>query len=280
MGADLWHYTDAVGFYNIFRTGCLRLGDSRFLNDRTERTYGLHLVRQVLDGYLASADSSPFLAAARSYMDPGQTDTTLYLCAFSSRNDSIGQWQRYGANGTGYCLGFERRRLTEQILDRVGVELHKMVYGQHEQEALVRQKLSELLAKAETLKEVSPEESEQQFTDLAGMAIAISLEEVALRLKHPLFEDEAESRLIKEVLLGSETVDPVVVNFSCRGDYVKPYIEIAIHGDESETIPVAEVVCGPKLDGDLAINSSQHFLETVGYEDCLVSWSELHEIWR
>src|ERR1044071_9100975 len=68
----LWHYTDAAGFHGIVRTNCLRLGDARFLNDRTERQYGISVVMQVIADELRKGQDH-FLAVTAHYLKRRET---------------------------------------------------------------------------------------------------------------------------------------------------------------------------------------------------------------
>src|SRR5205085_12081442 len=99
--AALWHYTDVHGLMGIIESSRLRFGDAHFLNDRTERTYGLTVLKRVLD---QSALSHAAIEQIVRSLDPNINPLRLYLCAFSETTESISQWQRYGADGSGYCI--------------------------------------------------------------------------------------------------------------------------------------------------------------------------------
>src|SRR5437762_12104373 len=99
----LYHYTDTVGFHGIVWNNRLRLGDARFLNDRTERQYGMALlIAEIAEELKAGQDH--FLAVTAHYLR--KNEHRVHLCSLSEVSESISQWQRYGADGYGYCLGF------------------------------------------------------------------------------------------------------------------------------------------------------------------------------
>lgn len=102
----LWHYTDVAGLSGILSSSTLHLGDARCLNDRTERSYGVTVVEQALKTAIAEGDETGLLARVDGYMDHDLSRTDLYLCSFSATSESLSQWQRYGADCRGYCIGF------------------------------------------------------------------------------------------------------------------------------------------------------------------------------
>jgi hypothetical protein len=254
------------------------MGDARFLNDRTERRYGIEVVTRIIDTQAATVDPLSLVAVTRSYLDYAATESNLHVCSLSERHDSISQWQRYGADGHGYCVGLDTGRLSSDWLDRVGASLHQMVYDTDEQERLVRDRFAFMAQQLEPEVAALNDDARQALIEMGGVDIAIGLEEVALQLKHPLFRDELEWRLIREVNAHS-LMQLTKTHFAVRGNYVKPYIEIELPAPEVGT-PIVEVVCGPRLDGELAIMSAQQYLANSSFSGVSVRWSELHEIWR
>ena len=77
----LWHYTNAEGFYGIVSSHLLRLADAQFLNDRTERTYGVEMVIDIIDR-VAKSKPSEIINSVRAELD-NPLDTNLFICSFS-----------------------------------------------------------------------------------------------------------------------------------------------------------------------------------------------------
>ena len=108
----LWHYTDSGGFFGIVNSGTLRFGSAGFLNDQTEREYGWRVVNDVLDEEIRRNDHlSGFFRFVKEITDPVQFSGHTFVSSLSERNESISQWQRYGADGRGYCLGLNVRQI-------------------------------------------------------------------------------------------------------------------------------------------------------------------------
>lgn len=275
----LWHYTDANGFYGIVQSGNLRLGDARFLNDRTEREYGIGIVMRVIAEELqASEKQHDFLTLTTHYLQRSEA-YTIHVCSFSEVSNSISQWQRYGADGYGYCLGFTRSALRR--LKTSDLRLRRVIYNQKKQLEMVR-------TSVRTFRDAFRIASDERDTSLPrdillGTSAALSahvLEGLALELKDASFKDEREWRLIHRVLTRSEPKPTAPnVQFGPRGNLVKPFIEVALTRGKTRTAPIAAVVCGPRSDGGLSAATASYFLKATGHS-VTASWSELHKVWR
>src|SRR2546423_4685399 len=110
----LWHYTDANGLFGITTSRQLRFGDARFLNDRTERTHGERVLEQVF-AEEAERDDDDATRKFQELIRVMRSPDRLYIASFSATKESISQWQRYGADGAGYCIGFDSKRLDELL---------------------------------------------------------------------------------------------------------------------------------------------------------------------
>jgi hypothetical protein len=109
----LWHYTDADGFHGIVTSHKLYLSDARFLNDRTERSYGTGVGLTVLERMQKSTASAALTAVQNELRKPHATN--LFICSFSERSESMSQWDRYADRGFGYCLGFAKSEILNSI---------------------------------------------------------------------------------------------------------------------------------------------------------------------
>jgi hypothetical protein len=272
----LWHYTNSEGFYGIITSHKLRLADARFLNDRTERTYGIGVLLAALDLVL-KAQPDGLLSQVRSEIEAPPT-TNLFVCSFSERNNSMSQWERYAERGVGYCLGFSKSKLADVLKD-IPIDLKQIVYARTRQRAMTAKLLQQLQRelKAAARKKVAGK------TSVTATVAAVLLEALALEFKNPAFRHEREWRLISEIrrrriLLPSSHR----VAFSRRGELIKPHLEIKLAPSSTNAVtllPLVSVVCGPKLDRDVATASASYFLRQQGY-NVPVSHSELSTIWR
>ena len=110
------------------------------------------------------------------------------------------------------------------------------------------------------------------------------LELVALSLKHPLFNEEREWRYICSVgadEMAAQVAVPGV--FGVRGSYIKPFRclpPLQKTGEAPDLLPITSIVCGPKLDCDMASPAVTQFLQNHGYANVPVDRSEVADVWR
>jgi len=274
----LWHYTDAQGFLGIVTSSLLRFGDARFLNDRSERVYGERIISEVLSEEV-TADTTGNTAACHTLLSATLPDR-LFVCSFSETSEAISQWQRYGADGFGYCLGFDPRRL-DDLFDEYDIFLKAMVYDVHEQRELARKAIRMQVAAETKRKAANGFMSDVLFADT-------EIDHAKLLMKNPSFRDEKEWRCILRLLIQNEQGEAdgeqtgnLREEYCPRGSYIKPFLALPHHhqGAPRNKLPIVGVVCGPKLDGDLSIATARRFLRSHGY-DVSVLRSELADVWR
>jgi hypothetical protein len=184
----LWHYTDAAGLFGIVSSARLRFGDARFLNDRRERTYGERLMNEIFDELIRGDESGP-IARFRRLVGVLRLPERLYICSFSATEASISQWQRYGADGNGYCIGFARKQLDE-LLDKEYVSRVDMLYNEADQRELMQVAI-EQGANRLLRHETSADRSYYGFLDTNTL-----LDSVILQMKSRHFDDEQEWRYV------------------------------------------------------------------------------------
>jgi len=274
----LWHYTDAAGLLGIITSSSLRLGNARFLNDQTEQQYGWRVINDVLDEEIARADHvSGFFKVVKQITDPADQSGDLFVCSFSERDDLLSQWQRYGADGFGYSLGFNMRDLLRNP-ELQHVFLRRLIYSPEEQKAAVKDVLDTFRRQLEQKYPQSREEAAIVML-LTRAHLMLHLSELAIIFKNPHFSDEAEWRL---VLLLNASNDEMRerIQFSQRGAVIKPHIDIAAAPRGQPCVPLVALICGPRQDSVLGLASAQFLLETKGYGHTKIRPSELSASWR
>jgi hypothetical protein len=270
----LWHYTDAAGLFGILSSRQLRFGDARFLNDRTERVYGSEFVDAVLTE-LEANDRSGMVREVRAELAFRKIDR-LYVCSLCETHNSMSQWQRYGADGHGYCIGFDAAGL-DTVLDPERVPRVAMNYDPGEQRQLV---IAAATGAAEMYTDFTEAVEPQKEGILVSLPAPGDLPTVMLRLKNPDFRGEHEWRYFVEGYDWAD--DGTEEDFAVRGTYVKPFIELPRRSKYRplDPLPVTNVVCGPRLDGEIAVPSVERFLRSRGYDNVKVELSPLAKSWR
>lgn len=267
----LWHYTDADGLLGIAMSNVLRFSDFRYLNDRTERTYSSDVLRDVFREEVARGDADKVTSSLRDLLDDTSLATALFGCSFSGNiEESISQWQRYGADGSGYCVGFVTPIL-DDILRDDGATRVPIVYDLAEQKAVLAAGVRASAESYRTARAERPfgDELQEQFRALK------LIERASVQVKNRVFSDEQEWRYY---LTFDEPVENEYERFMRRGAYIKPFLELPRR--RGRRLPIAVVICGPRLDHTLAVPSTLRFLRSRGNPDVVVKSSALASIWR
>lgn len=273
----LWHYTN----FGIMQSDSLRFGDAAFLNDSTERSYALGIARNVVRAKVGTATRDrKLLSLIGEYLTPEVWFTRMYICSLSETPESISQWQRYGADGRGYCIGLDPELLSARYASS-GVDLRRMIYRPQQQRSLIAARLKEVIQSVHSgeLRRDVPLPAKANIDDMAPHA-TLRLTQRLLEIKNPQFQDEREWRLIYETSehgpLDYAWEEP---EFTVRDPYVKAFIVPPL-ASTPPRLPVAKVVCGPKLDDRLATESTRTFLRAAGYSMVEVVPSKLRRAWR
>ena len=278
----LWHYTDLAGLHGIITSGALRFGDSRFLNDRTERAYGLGVLKDALTHYAGQYDLQDLLRQTENILPVAARLIHLYLCSLSETCESVSQWQRHGAEGRGYCIGLDVSSFPKAVIDEWNIKLHRMVYDAEEQRKIVQEHLARIAQAWDHDTKMTSRDRDDWIAIYASMC-AVQLEKLILLFKNPQLADEREWRLIVEVKQGGIDASLRPVAFSVGRDYVRPHIDVVLGtavAGRGPRLPIRSVVCGPGLDQDMAADSIEYFLRRQGYADIRIEKSELHGAWR
>ena len=272
----MWHYTDAEGAFGIITTGCLYFGDVRYLNDRTELVYARRLIDDTLNAAIELGDEFGVMSAARRFIAEGALDVRLFACSFSESKDILSQWQRYGADGAGYCLGFDAAKLDKLLGTRV--RRYRMIYDAPRQKHMLASLAHD--HHAEYVQKLAGS-SVRDPVWLYGSVLAVILEQASLQIKNPAFRDEREWRYIRESL--DEFLDSVPampIKYIRRGPYIKPVAEFPRSTKTPPRLPLDTIVCGPRLDPEVATQSIRQFLRAQEYPLVAVEASALGGVWR
>lgn len=278
----LWHYTDANGFFGIVKSRQLRFGDAGFLNDRTERVYGKNLLDAVFAEEISGGDPDGLLGELRKHVQVTRSPDRLFVCSFSATKESISQWQRYGAAGSGYCVGFDTK-LLDAVFDNDMINREPMMYSVVEQKNYLRAKIRNgLETYRRKVAAASPADKNRGINVYDAIFTAGDVDDATLRLKNPFFEDEQEWQYVERIEEDDLQDDDSEEEFAVRGVYVKPYICFPRKPKRRSLsrLPIIGVVCGPRLDIDIAKPTADRFLCSQGYSGIKAEPSALASIWR
>jgi hypothetical protein len=146
----LWHYTDAIGFHGIVKSGALRASHFAFLNDSREFVYGHELTIATLRRSIRLASIPEQAQRLRAILDRVLEESSfasIWVACFSEVADDLSQWRSYGGSADRYAIGFEPRALRKMglaIRDEFSFTWYqasgpeRIIYDRHDQVEFVR----------------------------------------------------------------------------------------------------------------------------------------------
>ena len=192
-GPLLFHYTDQAALIGIVQRQELWASRARFLNDTSELMHAYELTagecRRRLEAGLDPA-STAWLQGFVVYVEEvGHPDPAQYIVSLSENGDLLSQWRGYGD----YAVGL----LAENLNQISSWRLVKCIYDREVQRdlsaAAVERALWEL--RAGHWNSIGADERDRGFH-----AVGDQLRQLAPMLKHEAFSEEAEWRLVSEML--------------------------------------------------------------------------------
>lgn len=103
---SIFHYTNVNGALGILRSGKLWFTERRHLNDPSEVSHAVDMMREVL------STSPNILNHFNQNTDNTLMSSDFYISSFSTQPDDLSQWRCYAADGKGVSLGFSRKKFS------------------------------------------------------------------------------------------------------------------------------------------------------------------------
>lgn len=272
--ALIYHYCSPATLLLILQNRTLRLSDVSCMNDSKELKWGIEVLHQVLS-------SSSLYEERRERLQTtfGQYLTVLKLLAvcFSEEGDMLSQWRAYGADGTGFSVGFsgaEVRTMPGQAM--------QVTYDLEHQRSMWREGIVRIIQSAFRDKAVdlmkhdpTPEDVTKVMQDFSVLMLELGA------MKSPAFREEREVRLthpvvvvakddVKSIAYPNSAGSMPEIKFQMRGSKPCAFVDVPfITGVQ----PVREIVIGPKADVDP--EDIRILLGTLGYAGVMVRKSEI-----
>jgi hypothetical protein len=254
----LWHYTDIVGLHGIITTWALRFGHVQFLNDATEVQFAVKSLLRLIEPYILRGLLPFGFEKIAKTITSGTRNTFIF--SLTETSDVLSHWQRYGADGRGYAIGFAGNEL------RAAVAPHIRLNGIHYTDSDHLARINSVFEHNEGDKTLSPTRRLEMLKDLV------------YEFKNPVFADEREWRLSCSGALPSTVRGQFI--FVPRGDIVKPYLDITPGSAEPMShFPIKVVLCGPRLE-TLACAATERFMTAHGYDLVDIRRSALQSVWQ
>lgn len=237
----LYHYTSADGLCGIVSTGAVWATHSSFFNDTSEYEYGQSLLPAALHRLTAAGLEhfqkllEPMFQKSHGY--------DVYAACFSEYDDLLPQWRGYGAEGSGYAIGFPSAALSRDG----AAALLPVMYGD---EAVVRRFESMVdwaIDRLRALREAGTFSQEAVGGILTSLACSLFLLIVAS--KKAVFEYEHEWRLV-HLVDRDQVIDYDKIGVRTIGGMIVPYLSLALPRTSDSALCISTVRCGPALKDD------------------------------
>lgn len=182
-----------------------------------------------------------------------------FACCFSANGDLLSQWRAYGKDGRGYAIGFDARHIAGLIGPKPSMILRRMAYGRDLESGLIDDLLDRfkpIIADHLDILDTTGWGTVHTRNWLS-MRFGECLLELVEEVKNSSFSEEDEWRLYAT----NQSVD-----FRVSDERIVPYRQVDLSSrDDPSTLPIAEIVIGPRRDYDEAVMSLMTYTSTLGY---------------
>lgn len=176
----LYHYTDFTALNGILVNNEIWLGNIFDMNDSREMIHFMDLLKLAVISKIHKSNEVEKLFENQIRR---LRELPIYSASFSYIRDDAAQWERYGNNGAGVCIGFNTQKLREETRTQVTLQtvFYDLDVSQHKHVQLISDYIEDNsnLGEWETIDDI--------FENAWACASAH---------KHPSFCSEYEVRLI------------------------------------------------------------------------------------
>jgi hypothetical protein len=274
LPTPLYHYTGAQGLLGIFTSQTLWATNIQYLNDSQEFDYATEVAKRVIvpraDAALDPKEKEALMAlvAPRRRMFP----IGVFVASFSTEGDLLSQWRGYCPNGAGYSIGFRANDLKDIVSWR-GFWLEPCLYNDADQRQAIERALNELMESPDWINALANLGRNYPY-ETAVEAWHSRLVRLAPTIKHPMFHEEQEWRLISKLV----REDDSALCFRAGRSMLIPYIEMSLAASTGD-IPVEKIIVGPTPRMRLAMRAVGSFLNSKGLAFTIQNSKIPHVTW-
>ncbi|MCY9822658.1 DUF2971 domain-containing protein [Aeromonas media] len=258
MSKDIvYHYTSADGLRGILnsKSVCLRMTDSRFLNDKEEITHGSQLVKKLIDEYDNNPEATlPGIPSHTEFMSMllgSIADRSFYSTSFSSETEQLSQWLSYCPQQGGYAIGFDKQQL-KNYLRGEGNDIHFSSVNYVND-------LDDLIKQINQIKYSYTINIHNRITrDLSMYNLVPQIQHVLATSKQSYFKSENEVRAYLVKSPGDKNNN---LEFFTKGSVLVPYNPLNIPKEI-----ITQVIIGPMQHQELAMIALNEFKRVNNYD--------------
>ena len=251
----LYHYTSQKGLLGILNTNSLWMTNILYLNDSSEFTHTINMVKSELTERRKLLQNKGKLYDKYKEVERvlagflSERRTESYVFSLSTEGDDLNQWRGYCPKEGGFSIGFNHEKLLSIIENLNKIEngkrykIRECIYIQEEQIKKVKSLIDRI--------------DDKVFYE--------ELVKISSYIKDKSFKDEKEYRLIYHR-------EPKEIKYREGKSMIIPYIEFPpIDGG---LLPISKIIVGPPHP-ELSKLSIEYLLNTKKYEDIEVVKSEI-----
>lgn len=253
----LYHYTSQKGILGILESNKLWMTNILYLNDSSEFTYTLELVRSKLKKLKEQKQNIGILTpndvkyeqverVLDGFFNDKRTESYVFSLSNSKKkDDDLNQWRGYCPREGGFCIEFDSGRLFSII-----EKMNKMSKGKYEISECIYHHKDEPIESVESL-----------IRKITEADFYKELVEISSYIKDNSFEDEKEYRIIYQGV-------PNEINFRGGISMIIPYIELPHiqFSPVDDVLPITKIMVGPTTHKELSRLSIRYILEQKGYD--------------
>ena len=292
----LYHYTSQEGLLGILQTNKLWMTNILYLNDSSEFTHTLDLVKSELGNRMNHLGKLPADFKSFEWEDMGintkrytvyndmksDFDFThsdmrpnIYVFSLSKEKNDLSQWRGYCPNGIGFCIEFNTEKLLNTIKE-TKYDLIKCIYDKEEKETIVKLLFDSLESLFES---GSKNKQDLSYLEPGFKTIKISYKgkieiihylqimDVSPRMKDESFKNENEYRIVQKVKSNEK-------KYRQGNSMIIPYIEGVLVDDDNK-LPISKIIVGPTPHPELSKLSVESLLKSEKYKGVEVEISKI-----
>lgn len=261
----IYHYCDATALLNILKYRKVWATSTKYLNDSTELLSFTAGMREHASNHRTSpagealADMVDFYWISSNTCQTQTIGMDSFACCFSADGDLLSQWRAYGNDGSGYAIGFDPGRFSGLAGPDPSMTLRRMAYGR----ALEARLIDDLI-----LRFIPVIANHLDILDTTGWGTVHTRNWLSMRFGECLLDLVEE---VKDASFAEENEWRLYgkrreIEFRVSADRIVPYLQLDLSSsEEAGTLPIGEIVIGPKLDFDEAVMSLMTYTSTLGY---------------
>lgn len=296
LATTIHHYTSINSFYHIISNQSFFATNSLYLNDKEEHNYRLKIFENALNKLSEKPTHEhlevDIIQQTKKWLGEVKLPHFYAVC-FSAEQNNISLWQNYGDNGNGISMGFDIDTLPDCF--HIPLNSQWINYGTQFPENDLSDYLTILLKEyAQLPKTVNFRNNDEYLfyiQRLLQMLLGCNFTGIT---KHHSFSYEREFRLFLEDDCFKE---PLHVEFMPKNNYIAPFVRLNLRTPYTrrpefellppqthkllknhkipKRLPLKEVMLGPCVDKHFVEPGLRAFLKSKGYDDVVISQSDI-----